>query len=183
METVRGYLTLFGSLIALIAVGEIPVVHALSDWINENRSWLLPFTLGTAGAGLLAMIWGWTMVAIRYGRPMSDEEAKQFMAQPIAASGKQSFAKGRFKGLARGRKLDQPVEWSFREMKAAWHSGIWWREPDMRRKYLITAGGLLLILGGFSVFLVLMNPPAAKLLMAGTLVYVIARTVLSFRRA
>ena len=53
----------------------------------------------------------------------------------------------------------------------------------MRRKYFITAGGLLLILGGFSVFMVLMKPPSVKLLMAGTVVYAIVRTAIGFRRA
>ena len=182
MKTVVAYLKLLGAIIALIAVGEIPAVHAFSDWINANRFWLLPLTLGLTAAGLLGMIWGWITVGIKYGRPMSEEEAKQFMARPMGP-GAQSASKGWFKGIARGRKLDQPVEWSFREMKEAWHSGAWWRDPDMRRKYLITAGGLLLILSGFLVFMVLSKPPSVKLLMAGTVIYAIVRTAAGFRRA
>ena len=149
MKTLIGYLQLFGAIVVLIAVGEIPAVHSFSDWIDANRSWLLTLTLGGTGAGFLIMVWGWVIVGIKFGRPMTEEEARQYMSQPIPGPGKQSFSKGRFKGVARGRKVDPPVEWSFQEMKAAWHAGAWWREPDMRRKYFITAGGLLLILSGF----------------------------------
>ena len=53
----------------------------------------------------------------------------------------------------------------------------------MRQKYFITAGGLLLILSGFSVFVVLSKPPSVKLLMAGTVIYTIVRTAIGFRRA
>jgi len=183
VKTAIEWLKLIGALILLIAIGEIPVVHQFSDWINVNRSSLLPFTLSSTLVGFLVMVWGWIVTGIKYGRPMSDEEAGQFMSQPIAGPGKQSFSRGRFKGIARGREVDQPVEWSFREMKEAWHSGTWRRDPDMRRKYFITAGGLLLVLSGLAVFIVLMKPPSVKLLMAGTVVYATVRTTIGFWRA
>ena len=152
----------------MIAVGEIPLVQAFSDWIDGNRSWLLPVTLCMTGAGLLIMIWGWFVVAIKYGQPMTAEEAERFTGM---------------KGRARGLKVDPPVEWSFKDMKAAWRAGAWWRDPDMRRKYFITAGGTLLILSGFSVFVVIADPPSVKVLMAGTVVYAIVRLTAGFCRA
>lgn len=138
MKTAIAYLKLFAAVIALIAAGEISAVHACSDWINVNRSSLLPLTLGMTAAGLLVMIWGWVTVGIKYGRPMSEVEAREFMAKPIGP-GAQSASKGRVKGVARGGKVDQPVEWTFREMKDAWHARTWWSDAGMRRKCLITA--------------------------------------------
>ena len=157
-----------GAITALIAVGEIPLVHAFADRIDANRSWLLPVTLGMTAAGLLIMIWGWVVVGIAYGQPMTGEEAERFTGM---------------KGSARGRKVDPPLEWSFKEMKAAWRAGGGWRDPDMRRKYLITAGGTMLVLSGFSVFVVLADAPSVKLLMAGTVVYAIVRLTAGFCRA
>jgi hypothetical protein len=183
MKTVIAYLKLFGAIVVLILVGEIPAVHALSDWVNANRSWLLPLTLGPTAAGLLVMIWGWIVVGVKYGRPMSEEEAKEFMARPIAGPGAQSISRGRFKGVARGRKVDPHVKWSFREMKEAWRGGVWWTDPEMRRKYLITAGGLTLVLGGFSVLGVIAEASSVKLLSAGTVIHTIVRTADGFRRA
>ena len=183
MKTLLGYLGFFGALVALIAAGEIPPVHALSDWTNAHRSLLLPSMIGMAAVGLLVMIWGWITVGIRYGRSMTPEEAKEFMGRPLALPGMQSARMGRFKGVARGRRTDQPVEWSFREMKDAWRAGASWRDGGMRRKYLITAGGLWLILSGFSVSLVLFDPPAVKLMIAGAVIYAVVRTAISFRRA
>ena len=155
-------------IIALIAVGEIPLVRAFSDLIDGNRSWLLPVTLGMTAAGLLIMIWEWVAVGIQYGQPMTGEEAERFTGM---------------KGRARGLKVDPAVEWSFKDMKAAWSGGAWWRDPDMRRKYFITAGGTMLILSGFSVFVVIADAPSVELLMAGTVVYAIVRLTAGFRRA
>ena len=155
-------------IIALIAVGEIPLVHAFAGWIDGNRSWLLPITLGLTGIGLLIMIWEWVAVGIQYGQPMTGEEAERFTGM---------------KGRARGWKVDPPMEWSFKGMKAAWRAGAWWRDPDMRRKYFITAGGTLLILSGFSVFIVIADAPSVKVLMAGTVIYAIVRLTAGFLRA
>jgi hypothetical protein len=173
----------FGALIALIAVGRIPVLHAWSDWINTHRSRLVTVPLTVTGAGLIIMIWGWTVVGIRNGRAMTSSEAQQFAGQPLPLPGMQSFGRGRFKGVARGRQTDQPVEWSFKEMKDAWHAGTWWRDSDMRRNFLITAGGIAVFLGGFLLFLVLLKPSSAKLLMAGSGIYGVTRLIDGFWRA
>ena len=89
----------------------------------------------------------------------------------------------RLKGWTSGRKVDPPLEWSFKDMKAVWRAGTWWKDPDMRRKYPITTGGILLVLGGFALFMVLVDPPSVKLLMAGTVIYAVARLIAGFRRA
>ncbi len=167
-KTAIEWLKLLGAIIALIAVGEIPLVHAFSDWIDGNGFWLLPVTLGLTAAGFLILMWGWIGVGIQYGRPMTTEEAERFT---------------RMEGWTRGRKVDPPMEWSFKDMKAAWSGGAWWRDPDMRRKYFITAGGTMLILSGFSVFVVIADPPSVKVLMAGTVVYAIVRLTVGFCRA
>ena len=120
------------------------------------------------GAGLLIMIWGWVVVGIQYGQPMTGEEAERFTGM---------------KGRARGLKVEPAVEWSFKDMKAAWRAGAWWRDRDMRRTYFITAGGTMLILSGFSVFVVLADAPSVKLLMAGTVVYAMVRLTAGFLRA
>jgi hypothetical protein len=183
MKEILGYLGLLAVLAVLIAVGEIPAVRAASDWIDAHRANLLTVTLTVTAVGLALLIWGWTVAAVRDGRSMSAEEAKEFMGRALPLPGRQSYRSGLFRGFARGRTTDQPIEWSFRELKVAWRSGTWWSAADMRRKYLITIGGLILILGGFSALLVLFQPPAAKLLIGGTVVYAVTRTMSSLRRA
>jgi len=183
MKTISGYLALLGAVVVLIAIGEVPAVRAASDWIDQHGATLLAATLTVTAVGLALMIWGAVSVAIRYGRPMSAEEARDFAGRPLPLPGQQSYRTGLFRGVARGRTTDQPVEWTFGEMKAAWRAGTWWSDAEMRRKYLITVGGLVLILGGFSVFFVLFKPPAAKLLIGGAIVYALVRTVSTLRRA
>jgi len=183
MKAVLSYVGLLAVLAVLIALGEIPTVRALFGLVDAHRAQLLTVTLTLTAVGLALMVWGSAVVAVRYGRSMSAEEAKDFAGRPLPLPGQQSYRTGLFRGIARGRKTDQPVEWSFREMKAAWRSGTWWNDADMRRKYLITFGGLVLIVGGLSTLLVLFQPPAARLLIGGTILYAAARTVSSLRGA
>ena len=183
MKTFFGYVGLFGVLIGLIAIGEIPAVHAFSNWINTHRSEFGPVMLGATCLGFIIMIWGWSILGIRDARPMTPSEAKDFMGKPLRLPGTQSFGRGRFKGAAQGVQTDQPVEWSFREMKKAWHAGIWWRDSVMRRRFLITAGGMTTILSGFTALMTLFKPPSAKLLMAGAGMYAVVRLIAGFWRA
>jgi hypothetical protein len=183
MKTLLSYLLPLAALLVLIAAGEIPAVRGASAWIDARRAGLLEATLTVTAVGLVVMIWAWVVVAARAGRPMSDEEAKELAGRPLPLPGQQSFRAGIFRGAARGRTTDQPLEWSFAEMKAAWRAGTWWSDAGMRRKYVITAGGLLLIFGGFATCFVSFQPPAAKLLLGGAVVYAVARTVSSWYRA
>src|SRR2546427_3823068 len=123
-KTAIEWLKLVAAIVALIAVGEIPWVHAFSGWIDANRFWLFPFTLGLTVTGFLVMIWAWVVVGVKYGRPMTHEEVERLTGH-------------RLKGWTSGRKVDPPMEWSFKDMKADWRAGTWWKEPAMRRKYLI----------------------------------------------
>jgi hypothetical protein len=172
-----------GAFLALIAVGEIPTVRAWSSWISAHRAALLAPALGATGTGLVVMVWGWAVASMEYGRPMTESEARQFMARPRVVPGHQSLRAGTFRGTALGRTMDRPAEWSFAEMKTAWHDGTWWASRGMRRKFAIASGGTLLVLGGFLVALVLSEPPAVKVLIAATVTYAIVRLSVGFIRA
>jgi hypothetical protein len=68
-------------------------------------------------------------------------------------------------------------------MKTAWRDGSWWRDDDMRLRYLITAGGVVLLVSVFALFAVLFDPPAVRLLLCATVVYVLVRLAATVWRA
>lgn len=70
-------------------------------------------------------------------------------------------------------------ERSFREVKQAGRSGAWRYDPAWQRFFALAAGGLLLVCGMFSLFIVI-GPPFVKLLMVGALLYAVARTAWGF---
>jgi hypothetical protein len=82
-KTAIEWVKLLAAIIALIAVGEIPMVHAFSGWIDANRFWLFPFTLGLTVTGFLVMIWAWVVVGVKYGRPMTHEEVDRLTVQRL----------------------------------------------------------------------------------------------------
>jgi hypothetical protein len=53
----------------------------------------------------------------------------------------------------------------------------------MLRKYVITAGGILCLLGGFSVLFIVFKPASAKILLGGAILYAAFQLIRGFRRA
>ncbi len=89
-----------------------------------------------------------------------------------------------YRGYFRGKAVGQQVETSnsFSDIKAAFRSGVWWRDPGWRRFLLMIAGALLWLYGGFAIAFVL-GPPAVKLIFGATLFYVSVRLSWSVWRA
>jgi hypothetical protein len=157
-------------------------VKSAASVIDEQRSWLLPLTIAVTGVGLLVLIWGWVRTGIMLGRPMSHEEVEQLAGRTRVLGPGKWFSKARLWGKTAGLQVDPPVEWTFQEMKTAWRAGTWWRDPDMRAKYLITLAGSTAILGLFAIGVVI-SPRSVKLILAGAMCYALARGMRAYWRA
>lgn len=59
-------------------------------------------------------------------------------------------------------------------MKEAWRTGALWRDSRWRRRFCATAGGLMMVFGGFGVFFVI-GPASIKLLVGGATLYALVR--------
>jgi hypothetical protein len=108
---------------------------------------------------------------------MSEDEAQDFMRTSPGRPGLTRV----FGGQVIGLKTPEGVA-SFREVKGAFRTGAWLRDPIMRVFCFGVIGLLLLLLGGFGYFVVT-APPAVKLMCAGALLYVFGRTAWGFWKA
>ena len=182
MRTLFEWLKLLSVILLIITVGELPAVKALAAIMDEHRRLLLQLTIGFTVAGALALIWGFIGAGRDDGRPMTHEEFEQLAARTQILGPSKRFSKARFRGKFTGVVVPE-TSWTFQEMKAAWRIGAWWIDTDMRRKFVITAGGALFVLSAFALFMVLVQPPSIKLLLGGAVLYAITRLMWSFSRA
>jgi hypothetical protein len=131
-----------------------------------------------AVVGFLLLVQGWIRLARASGRPMSHEEVATLMAPH------KQFSVARLRGKTAGVQADAGPEavWTFHDMKAAWRTGAWWREPSWRSRFATTAGGLLTIFGLFGA-VALGSPPSVKLVIAVAIGYAVTRSTVAFWRA
>ncbi len=179
MQTLLEWLKVLGVIFVAILLGELPIVKDAFQVIDQQRAWLLPLTIGLAVVGFLMLLWGWVSVGLLLGQPMTHEEVEQLAARTQILGPGKRFTKARLWGKTSGVQVPD-MAWTFQEMKAAWHTGTWWSDPDMRRKYIITAGGTLSVLSGFALFMVIVELPPMKLVLAGSVLYALVRLTWAF---
>ena len=182
MATLIEWIKLLAAIAVLILLGEVSAVRGFAAAIDAQRSWALPLTIGITVVGFLVLVWGMARIARQEGRPMSREEYEELSARTQIQGPGRIASKAGFRGVHKGVVLPQ-TEWTFQHLKAAWRSGSWWTDPDVRSRFLATSGGVVLALGLFSVFVVMMPLPAMKVVLLGTVAYAAVRLVLAFRRA
>jgi hypothetical protein len=184
LKSIFGWSAMFALLVLAIVVSEtVPLVKDLESLIKQHEFWLLVGTGGMAVLGFVLFMGGGLDMLMTQGEPMSHEEVedldrsnRDLAAQPYTWRASTSRIWGKTSG---GEVYD---EFSFRSMKDAWRTGAWWRSSQWRQRLVITAGGLLMIFGGFGLAFVL-APASIKLLVGGAMLYALARLTWGFWRA
>jgi hypothetical protein len=176
-----GCLHLLGSagvLLAAIFAGEMlkGPFAPMAALIAPYRSILRVTLIGMTILGGLLFVGGFAVMLVRSGRPMAPEEVDELMRR---RSGRR-LQWYRF----RGRKAGREVRWGadFSEIKEAWKTGAWWRDPVWRPFFILLASVLLLFVGGFGLS-VLLGPPAVKIIVGAMCLYAAVRLVWAFWRA
>jgi len=131
---------------------------------------------GLAIAGWVLLLAMFATLLSAQGRPMSEDQARDFMRNGGGRSGHWRV----FRGRAAGREFRGTA--SFAEIKEAVRSGAWVREPGWRPLFAGLLGLALAIYGMFGYFFVI-GPPLVKLMTGGALAYATARTIWGFWRA
>jgi hypothetical protein len=181
-----GQLAVGGLFVIALAILRLRVLGAFVGWMVAPGHRLISATLTVAIAGFVLLIVGAVRLTLSRGESMSRAEIEeQFRSSkygPQGRTGPLSFRRSTYRsfGPAKGAKAGQEV--SMAAMKEAWRTGAWRRDPRWRTVFIMTAGGLMMALGGFGSFVVA-GPAVVKVLCGGAVVYATFQLIAAFRRA
>ncbi|HEX5757799.1 MAG TPA: hypothetical protein VF121_01250 [Thermoanaerobaculia bacterium] len=183
-RAVRGWLVAFALVFLAILLAEIfkgPLDRfeaALAPHFDVVNRSLIAATAG----GVLLFVAG-ALYLGRHGVSMGQQEVEEMLRRNREAMAGPAVSKRwryDFHGRSVGRAFD--VEMSFRQVKEVLRSAGWWRDPARLSLIAPIAGGLLVVFGGFSLF-ILHGPAWLKVLLGGWLLYALARFSWAFARA
>ena len=178
LSSILGLLILiFAIFLFALLVDQITPLKQIDTYLTEHPQPWTAITIVAAVVGLILLLFAWISWGLIAGRPMSEDEAKGYMR---SSAGLPTLNRV-FRGKAGGLETPEGTA-SFRQVKDAFQTGDWLRNPVMRVFCVGTIGLLLLLLGGFGYFIVI-APLAAKLICAGALLYSFGRTAWEFWRA
>ena len=178
----KGLLNLIGLIggvfLFALLVDKITPLKQLDAYLKVYPQPWTGLTLGAAAVGLGLLLFAWVNWGIFAGRPMSADQARDFMR----ASAGQSWSDLAPPGKAAGGIATPEGFASFREVKDAFRSGAWLYNPAMRVFCVGVVGLLFLVLGSLGYFVVT-GPPAVKVMCGGAALYAFGRTAWEFWRA
>lgn len=173
MKTLWQTIRLVAGIIVLALIADqFTPLKQLSLYLDQHPRPYTTIAIVLAVAGWVLLGGAFALMFWKRSRPMSDEEARQFV--------KSSGLVQRFSWKAAGR--ESRTEWTFREIKDAFRSGAVWQNTNGWGVFLGLIGLGLAAYGMFGYFFVV-GPPLVKLACAGALIYATALTTWSFWKA
>lgn len=174
-----------GTILLLWLVGpHVPGAQYLDSAVSPHATVLLIITIGLASTGLILLIVGLTGLMLVKGQQMSRPDVLRMKSRRPQSSVDATYLAGvsveHFRGVAMG--VEAYDEFSFAGLKQAWRSGAWRTDPQWRRRFIMTCGGLGIFYGGFGI-LFAAGPVGVRILALCAIIYSTVQTVRAFRRA
>ncbi len=165
-----------GIFILAVAFDQITPLKQLTAYLAEHPEPYRGITIGLAVIGWLLLIVAFGGGIWSQGRPMTDDEAQEFMS----TSAGNPRIKRKMWGKGVGREFRGTA--TFREIKDTIRTGVWLHGSSWW-PILIGLVGLPFAAYGMFGFFVVIGPPLVKVICAGALLYATIRTVWGFWKA
>lgn len=165
--------TLSFALAALFAgavAGALPPVAQFFASVDANRMAWLIVTIAGATVGFVLMMGGILDLLMAQDRALSRADAEdversvRLSARPVGWRAASYRAPGRTTGSSGSDSF------TLRELKQAWRSGVWRRDPGWRRRFITAVGAFLLFVGAFGLVFAV-SPPSVKSIVGVALCY------------
>ena len=167
-----------------VIIGEaFPPLKGLERFLKAHQFPFLAATIGLTAVGFVLMMGGILDLLMAQGAPMSREEVEELHRETRDLGARPYIWRAsmyRIWGKTAGAQAHE--EFSLHAMKDAWRTGAWRRDAQWRRRFVTTAGGLMLVCGGLS-FVFVIVPAGIKLLIGGAMLYAFVRLARSLRNA
>jgi hypothetical protein len=181
-----GFLATGGLIAVALALIELGYASKLLEAMIAPGHRAIAATVAVTAIGFFLLLFGAVRLVLRRGEAMSREEIDEelrrgkFARARKAGSFSASRSAYRHLGPAEGAKAEQ--ELSIGEMTRAWRSGEWRRDPNLLNIFIMTAGGLMMLYGGFGSAVVA-GPLFVKVICGVALAFTTYKLVDAVRRA
>jgi len=174
------FVALFAAAVAAELVPELKLADA---WIEARRDELLIATIGAAIAGIFLLVGAVIVMLMEGGEPMDHTGVENQLrsmrdAQNLPYASRVSV----YRLFGKGAGASGHEEFPLADFKRAVAAGAVLSDPVWRRRAGAAAGGMLILLGVFGV-MIIVTPLALKILLAGVVLYALARITWAFARA
>ena len=158
-----------------------PSINHASQAIHAHATILLGIFIPLAVLGFAGFMIGVVRLSLSAGTPMTREDVEQQLASSnlVGRPYWRAGFKFRVYGEAVGMQTEQTL--TVRQIKQAWRSGEWRREPYWRMVFLITGSALLMIFAGLAIPIV-SGPPVILIIFAGAVLYAATRLTIGWSR-
>ena len=187
MRRRAGWLAAGGLIAVALALVELGYARKLVETMIAPGHRALAATITVTAVGWLLLMVGAIRLVLARGRPMSRAEIDEQLGQGKfdrqgGSAASLRFSRSGYKhfGPAIGSQAEE--ELSITSMTRFWRSGEWRRDPKLLAIFIMTAGGLTMLYGAFSIAIVA-APLFAKVLCGGVLAFTTFKLIDAIRRA
>jgi hypothetical protein len=159
-----------------VVLEQITALKQLTLYFDQHPEPYKRITIGMSILGWVLMGYTFFLVLWMRGRPMSEDEARQFMR----TSASRPMLHRVLRGKAVGREARTGA--SFHDIKGAFTNGEWRYDPGWWPIFIGLLALPLIAFGMFGYFIVT-GPPTVKVICAGALTYAAVRTGWAFWKA
>jgi hypothetical protein len=163
----------FAAIFVGAVISEIPPFPGWFKMVDAHQTPWLVVTGSSAVLGFALMMGGILDLIMVQDRTLTHEDVEDVERSVRMAARPVTWRATSYRvwGQASGRGGSD--QFSLREMKQAWRSGVWWRETVWRRRFITATGAALLAIGLFGIAFTL-GPPPIKTIVGAAMLYACA---------
>ncbi len=159
LQWIRTLLIGFAAVFAGAVVSAIPPFPGWFDMVEANQTSWLMVTAGSAVVGFVLVMGGILDLLMAQDRTLSHEGAENIERSVRVASRLVAWRASSYRAWGQATGRAGPEQFTFSEIKQAWRTGAWRRDPRWKRRFVTALGALLLFWGVFGIVFTLGPPP------------------------